>query len=326
MLTRKQIIIIGLISILLLLCGIIAFVISKHKSSSTSGSSSQNSSPTSSPTSSPIPSIPVSNMAGAYIPSWSYYRSGSGKFPPNYNNGVVTIPNLPANIDYITYAFVLFDKNGNLNWGPNVNLFNSDGKTINSKPIETIDFDMVKYIGSSNIKYKFISVGGYNFSVAQPSLWSAVTSSTTAITTLANQLVTMCKIYNLNGVDIDWEFPKTGELDTFINTAGPILKSNNIIMTLATGVNQTVIDNSYNFSNIEQYFSWYNLMSYDIYGNFAGSTTFGANTDFSYIKNSIDYLINTKKINPSKLALGLASYGRYTRLTNYDNTKSALGH
>lgn len=326
MLTRKQIIIIGVITALLLIGGITAFVINNHKSSSSSNSLSPtqtpNSSPTQTPTSSPTP---LSNMAGVYIPSWSYYRSGSGKFPPNYSNGVVSIPNLPANIDYITYAFVLFDKDGNLNWGPNVNVFNSDGKTINSNPIETIDFDMVKYIGSSNIKYKFISVGGYNFSVAQPSLWSVVTSSTTAITTLANQLVTMCKIYNLNGVDIDWEFPKTGELDTFINTAGPIFKSNNIIMTLATGVNQTVIDTSYNFSNINQYFSWYNLMSYDIYGNFAGSTTFGANTDFSYIKNSIDYLINTKKINPSKLALGLASYGRYTRLTNYDNTKSALG-
>ena len=55
------------------------------------------------------------------------------------------------------------------------------------------------------------------------------------------------------------------------------------------------------------------------------STTFGANTDFSYIKDTINYLINQKKISPNKISLGLASYGRYTRLTNYDNTKSALG-
>ena len=319
MISIKQKIIIFSFIGLIFLTGIFTFIIvNKSKASSNSSSNSIT-------TLSPILQ-PELNMAGVYIPSWSYYRSGSGKFPPNYNNRVVSIPNLPENIDYITYAFVLFDIDGNLNWGPNVNVFNSDGTTINSNPVETIDFDMIKYIGSSNIKYKFISVGGYNFSVAEPSLWTAVISSKNAITNLANQLVKMCKLYNLNGVDIDWEFPKSSsELDTFINVAGPILKSNNILITLATGVNQSVIDNSYNFSNIDKYFSWYNLMSYDIYGNFPGSTTFGANTDFAYIKSSIQYLINTKKISSSKLALGLASYGRYTRITNYDTTKSALG-
>jgi len=135
----------------------------------------------------------------------------------------------------------------------------------------------------------------------------------------------MCKVYKLNGVDIDWEYPKTGELDTFINVAGPLFKSNNITLTLATVVNKRVIDVAYNFPNIDQYFTWYNLMSYDIYGNFPGSTTFGANTDLSYIKDTMNYLTQTKNISASKIALGVASYGRYTRLTNYDNTKSALG-
>ena len=265
------------------------------------------------------------NMVGAYIPSWAYYRAGSGKYPSNYSisTRTVTIPNLPSKLDFITYAFVLFDSNGNLNWGPNINVFNPDGKTINTSPGEYFDFDMVKYIGSLSIQYRIISVGGYNFS--QTSAWSDVTGNNSSITNLVNQLITMCKIYNLTGVDIDWEYPQKGELDTFMAVAGPLFKSSNIMLTLAIGVNKTVIDTSYNFPNIDSYFSWYNLMSYDIYGNFPGSTTFGANTDFSYTKDTLNYLINTKNVSANKIALGLASYGRYTKLSNYDSTKSALG-
>ena len=230
---------------------------------------------------------------------------------------------MPAKLDFISYAFVLFDFSGNLNWGAGINVFNSDGRTINSSPIETFDFDMVKFIGSQNIKYRFISVGGYNF--GQTAAWSTVVANNTAITNLTNQLINMCKLYNLNGVDIDWEYPQTGELDTFINVAGPLFKSSNITLTLALSVNKSVMDKAYNFPNIDSYFTWYNLMSYDIYGNFPGSTTFGANTDFGYTKDSLTYLIQTKNVSPGKIALGLASYGRYTRITNYDNTKSALG-
>jgi len=327
MLSKKQILLgIGILLFLL----ITGFLVKNNILNSNSASSGK--SPILSPTTLPPTLSPTTkppslgqNMVGAYIPSWSYYRSGSGKYPPTYSNGVVSIPNLPSNLDYITYAFVLFDTNGNLNWGPNTNVFNSDGKTINTSSYDHIDFDMVKFIGSMNVKYRFISVGGYNFSVATPSVWTALISDPNSVKNLANQLVTMCKTYNLNGIDIDWEYPQQGQLYQFINIAGPIFKANNIFLTLATVVNKNVIDIAYDFPNIDTYFDWYNLMSYDIYGNFPGSTTFGANTDFSYIKNSIDYLINTKKINPSKLALGLASYGRYTRLTNYDNTKPALG-
>ena len=319
MLTKKQKII--LIALLLLtLVSLSAFIIYKLNSNSSSKSSSSIQS---------APNSEVSGMAGVYIPSWSFYRNGSGKFP-NYDtaNRVVSMPNLPANLDFITYGFVLFDTSGNLTWGgtgTGGNVFNSDGTTINTTPSETVDFDIVKYIGSSNINYRFISVGGYNFSQVQPSLWSAIIKDVTSITNLSNQLVNMCKIYNLNGVDIDWELPQTSdELDTFINTAGPIFKTANITITLAADLNPDTIDKIYNFSNIDKYFSWYNLMSYDINGNFPGTTTFGANTDLSYISKSVDKIIG-KGISPSKLALGLASYGRYTILTNYDKTKPALG-
>jgi GH18 family chitinase len=331
MVTKKQLMI-GLLGIgILIAIGVTIALITRSKNQASSGSATQPNQPTTTtqpnqPTTTTQPNnLNLKNMAGAYIPSWSYYRSGSGKFPTNYSNGTITIPNLPPNLDYIVYAFVLFDSDGNLNWGPNINVFNSDGKTINSSPVEQFDFDMVKYIGSLNTTYRFISVGGYNFSIQTPPVWSALIANKSSITNLANQLINMCKIYNLNGVDIDWEYPQTGELDTFINTAGPLFKSNNLQLTLATVINKQKIDIAYNFKNIDSYFSWYNLMSYDIYGNFPGSTTFGANTDFSYIKDTINYLINTKGINSNKIALGLASYGRYTRLTNYDNTKSALG-
>lgn len=260
------------------------------------------------------------NLKGAYIPNWTVFRAGDGGYP-TWNWSAKSMEfNIPDGLDFLCYAFVLFGEDGALNWG-----LSSTNKPIPAlgDPNEDDHFDYVamETMKIQTIQNRFISVGGYQFShdVTTTTMWNTVASSSVATTKLANDLVTLCKKYGLNGVDIDWEYPSSSALFTkFISTLQPIISKGGLQLTAAISTNSVQMATSYDFKAIDKYIDWYNLMSYDIGGNFPSpaykSGGFGANTDFPYIKTGIKYMLDNG-VDASKITLGLAAYGRCTRFS-----------
>lgn len=261
-------------------------------------------------------------IKGIYIPNWTVYRAGSGKFP-NWSWGQTSLKfNVPSELDFINYSFLLFDKDGNLNWG-----------LVNGTPIpalidennkELVGYDPIAMNAFKDlyVPLKFISLGGYNFSNKDAGqstygIYEDIANNPTTTNTLANNLVTFCKNYSLVGIDIDWEYPQDKNLfTTFIKNLYSVISSHGLKLTVAISTNPTQMEKSYDFKALDQYVDWYNLMSYDISGNFGSvsdTSVFGANTDLSYIQTAINYLQSQNIL--SKVCLGLASYGRCTRFT-----------
>jgi len=267
------------------------------------------------------------SKVGAYIPNWTPFRAGSGQFPQGWSWGKEVKYVFPEDLDYILYAFIQFDKKGLLNWG----LSNStpipalprDDKRGPDTALDTFDHAAMVYLGNTSFNDKLLSVGGYNFS-QNTTLWKDLVednsdgSAKVKIEALADGLVKVCKFYKFTGIDIDWEYPEDGQqMTTLLDTLCPILAQNKLKVTLALPVNQQKLA-LFDFSAIDKYIEWYHLMSYDISGNFGSPTdanVFGANTDFAYIQATLTYLFSERNVSPSKVSLGLATYGRCTSFT-----------
>ncbi|SFD88202.1 Por secretion system C-terminal sorting domain-containing protein [Chitinophaga sp. CF118] len=104
--------------------------------------------------------------------------------------------NTPSKIDYskythICYAFSIPDNNGNMG--------------IDNASVLT---DLVTRAHANNVKV-LLSIGGWLSSSPSNTPFETIANSTTAI----NQLATVCgnlvTQYNLDGIDLDWEYPTT---------------------------------------------------------------------------------------------------------------------
>lgn len=85
------------------------------------------------------------------------------------------------------------------------------------------------------------------------------------------------------------------------------------LITVATSINPEKLAQGYDMAAMHPHISWFNMMSYDIYGAF--SSVLGANADMSYISNTMDYVFGLN-VPREKLVLGLAAYGRSMRISN----------
>ena len=166
-----------------------------------------------------------------------------------------------------------------------------------------------------------IAVGGWTFPQDR---FVYVASTQERRETFANSVVDFLNEYNFDGIDLDWEYPVTrdGTPDDYENY--PLLcqalreafdvENSEWLITVATSINwNNRIKPGYNLVSMEPYVDWFGIMSYDIYG--AWDPTAGAHTDMRYIKNTMNEIF-ALGIPREKLVLGLAAYGRSTRLTS----------
>lgn len=144
-----------------------------------------------------------------------------------------------------------------------------------------------------------------------------------------NALSNFIDQYNLDGIDIDWEYPaQRGGSDsdkenfiTFLSELRLKLGSTKVI-TAAVGAGLDFIDSSYDVKGMDQYLSFINLMTYDMHGAYDSQT--GQNSPL-YASSASDISLNadatvTAWINagasPAKLNLGLGFYGHNFQLVN----------
>ncbi|MEH0928985.1 glycosyl hydrolase family 18 protein [Micromonospora sp. CPCC 205558] len=209
---------------------------------------------------------------------------------PNNFKSVGYMPSWAGNINtiqynkltHINYAFVLPNSNGSLQ--------GVDGGRLSS---------LVSQAHANNVKVS-IAVGGWND--GNDSAFEALAANSGTRTTFVNNLVNLVNQYNLDGVDMDWEYPDPGtsanNYTALMTQLGSAMRSRGKLLTAAVvsegpsvqGV-QTAV-----FNQVD----WLNIMAYD-----GGSPH--ANYDWSI--NSVN-LWKARGLPASKAVLGIPFYSR----------------
>lgn len=167
-----------------------------------------------------------------------------------------------------------------------------------------------------------IAVGGWTFAQSR-FVYAASTPTTRA--NFAQSVVSFLTEHNFDGIDIDWEYPVTRQGTPADYANYPLLCQAlrqafddaghpEWLITIATAINwNDRLEPGYDLVGMEPYVDWFNMMSYDIYGSW--DSVAGANADMPYIENTMNN-IYALGIPREKLVLGLAAYGRSTRLSS----------
>ena len=130
--------------------------------------------------------------------------------------------------------------------------------------------------------------------------------------------------HGFDGLDFDWEYPVTrqGRPEDYDNfpllvqaVRDAFLESghDDWLLTMAIPVNPEKLDEGYDLPSLASQLDWFNLMSYDIFGSW--DDVAGSNTDMGYVRMTVDYIVQ-RGIQPSQMALGMATYGRSSVLTD----------
>lgn len=206
-------------------------------------------------------------------------------------------------LDIINTAFIKADANGNL----------SGSAVLNN--ITTHIFPKSKIHGNWVL-----------FSVAPESSWSLLSANAIAVDNFANNIVEMINTYGFDGVDIDWETPKSGEQTRYSNLMKKVFEKvkennpNHLVTTAITGGQWQ--PPMYNLTVSNQYLDYINVMTYGMASNSgsyqnalyqrsgAHNTTYNVGRTPSTV--SIDAsvgIFNSYGVSNSKLIIGLAFYG-----------------
>ena len=164
-------------------------------------------------------------------------------------------------------------------------------------------------------------------SVAPESSWSVIAASPTLVNTFADHIVEAINTYGFDGVDIDWETPRSGEEARFTELMRVVsmkVKANNpnhlVTAAIAGGMWQPPM---YDLINSQQYMDYINMMTYGMtsssgyYQNalFRDTTnhhpTFGVGRTLTScsIEESVAIYHDTYSIPYSKIIVGVAFYG-----------------
>jgi chitodextrinase len=187
-----------------------------------------------------------------------------------------------SKLTHINYAFVLPTASGGLQSVENPGKLQS----------------LVSLAHANGVKV-LISVGGWND--GNDSGFETLAAASGTRTTFTTNIMNFVSQYNLDGADIDWEYPDAGtsasnyvllmtQLATALHAQGKLLTAA-VVGTGGDGVNSSV------FSQVD----FLNLMAYD-YNNYDHST-------YTYATQSINYW-KGKGLPAAKTVLGVPFYGR----------------
>ena len=168
-----------------------------------------------------------------------------------------------------------------------------------------------------------VAIGGWTFNNPGATEYRFSDTARTAENraTFAASCLDFLRLYNFDGLDIDWEFP--GDLDH----GGRVEDKENLVLmmqairdafdeagedfiiTVATPVSRTRMGEGFDFPSLLGSVDFFHLMTYNIYSPSQTNFEIGANTDMPYIFRTVDSMLNAT-VPPSQIVLGLAAYGR----------------
>ncbi|MES2274868.1 MAG: glycoside hydrolase family 18 protein [Bacteroidota bacterium] len=237
-----------------------------------------------------------------------------------YRGRIINMDMISATkLTHINYAFVNVQHNR---------------AVLSRERTDTVNLKNLSLLKKRNPNIKLlISIGGWSWS----GNFSDAVLSDTSRQAFARSAVAILNRFNLDGIDIDWEYPDMNgngnihrkedkqnytlmfmELRRQLDIAGK-QQGKKLLLTTATGgfkefLNHTEMDKAY------PYLDYINLMTYDYFGNKTVVhhtnlfTSFDKDRNDSGDKAVRDYL--AAGVPASKLVMGLAFYGRMFQLKN----------
>jgi chitinase len=184
---------------------------------------------------------------------------------------------------------------------------------------------------SRNPNLKIIAaIGGW--SDAMMYVWSDMAANSDSRTNFANNIFNFLQRFNLNGIDIDWEYPnreqdRSGDKENFIALLQTIKNrlgsAYSLSIAIGTGAWRTNL--SYNVARMFQICDFVNVMTYDMHGGWEGKTGLhsalfrgSADNTPSNVDESIK-LLQSNGVDKNKIIVGIPTYGYRFRLSNPGN-------
>lgn len=159
-----------------------------------------------------------------------------------------------------------------------------------------------------------ISLGGWSYEdIPLEATFREGTNTPEKNRTMADEIVAMAEAFGFDGVDVDWEYPRTHDgskeqYEAFISLLYEKLKPKGMLLTAAVlaGVDSENLpilsaaeaQDRPSFDKLD----WINLMTYDCDGV--------KHSTYDFAENSIRYWTETRGFEPEKLNLGLPFYGK----------------
>ena len=157
-----------------------------------------------------------------------------------------------------------------------------------------------------------LSLGGWSWQeeVLEPT-FRAATDSPEKRQQLADEIVALANAYDLDGVDIDWEYPRTTDgskqqYEDFLLRLRKLLDGKLLTAAILAGLdskNEPIRSaaEAIDFPAVEL-LDQINLMTYDCDGPIHSS--------YAFAENCLNYWLEERHFPPEKLTLGLPFYGR----------------
>ena len=251
-----------------------------------------------------------------YFTNWAQYRKPGAKF---------TADNIdPFLCTHIAYAFAKI----------------TNGKLAMVEWNDAATYKKIVQMKTVNPILKLLlAVGGWNHEGGAVSPFSKMVQTQNGINAFAADSIAFLRKYKFDGLDLDWEYPANrgnsppvdkqkftqlckSLLDAF-KAEALVSGKDRLLLTAAVAAGYQTIGTAYETDKLGKYLDILNLMTYDLHGSWdkkTGHHTSMKSSDKLSVVNGLNTWINGD-FPASKIALGLATYGRSFTLTNINNNK-----
>lgn len=225
-------------------------------------------------------------------PAFGYYVVG---YFPSYRDAA-TVPDQKFRMcNVVNYAFA------SVNTGGSVTLANPAMLTA------------VAAKAKANNAKVFISINGAHTD------FKNMAASATGRTGFINSVMNLVRQYDLQGVDMDWEFPSTSDgTDASFTLLMKELSDSchlNAKYYLTAAITAGKYAGSYRDAirtELFAYVDWFNVMAYD---DFSTSVPYKHHSDMALAQTCLNYWLVTRGMPRAKCVLGLPAYGRPSGIT-----------
>jgi len=250
-----------------------------------------------------------------YYTNWSQYRPTIGKFLPEYID--------PFMCTHLIFAFGWL-KNGKLS------TFEENDDTVGGK---VGLYDRVVGLKAKNPNLKvLLAIGGWSFGTAK---FKEVAKTRFSRQTFVFSAVDFLREHNFDGLDMDWEYPKSSDKENFSALLSELRQAFDyeaedsgkeaLLLSAAVPVGPDNVRGGYDVPAVAKALDFVNLMAYDFHGKWESQAGHNAplyapSSDSEWRKQlSVEFAAKmwTRLGTPKeKLVIGMPTYGRSFTLSN----------
>ncbi|CAO1342835.1 unnamed protein product [Diamesa hyperborea] len=261
-------------------------------------------------------SINAQKKVVCYWGTWSGYRPGDGHFDASFID--------PKICTHIIYSFIGASADGTVNTLDSWLDFEKDGGFLKN-------FVALK---SQNPRVKLmVAAGGWNFGSR---VFSTIAANANSRRNFAQSVVSFCRNNNLDGFDLDWEYPgqRDGNVATDKNNFSEMLvelkralSGAGLLLSFASASAQFSAEISYDIRTVASIVDFINVMTYDLHGPWDGFTGIHAPLYAGPDQNkqlNVDAAIKfwlSQGAPKEKLIMGIPTYGKSFTLANVNSNR-----